>query len=213
MRNALPTKKVLLVAALLLLLAGGGWLYATLSEVGLTGLMHQILPKPSHAGVQLKEQPVYRIKKSQELLGMSVARIISSRQPEEFLVVDGVSRKMVDSVYGKEVDLAWANLMANQFLKLREHGEESSPVSVDVQTVKTLKTGSIERDGRQLPYWQVEVRFKLSNEDQPRAYSAGVIRHGGRGDNDTLIVGYAQKEAFEQALLADVLNHLDFQAN
>ncbi len=183
------------------------------------GLFHVAGKTSIHETVRLLEQPVYKIKKKQELLGVNVLRIISKRQPEEFLVLDGVSRSMVDKVYGKEPDLAWANLMANQLIKLRQSGDGSLPITVNVQGVKTLDAGLIQHLQEQYPYWQLEVQFKLSNESSPRAYQAGVIRHiqAGQPDSgtgsgkDTLVVGYAQKEAFQKDLLLDLMTHLQFE--
>jgi hypothetical protein len=206
-----------LLAILIAAMALGAYqLYATVSEVGLTGL----LPASSSAGkhiVQLAEQPVYQVKKKQELLGVNVVRIISKRQPEEFLVLDGVSRKLVDSIYAKPVDLPWANTVANQFLRLRETGEDASPVSVEIQEVKTIQKDVLKLDGRELPYWRLQVRFKLSNESEPRYYEAIVARNA-RGEtepsaSDALVVAYAQREAFQQELLADLIKNLHFERN
>lgn len=167
--------------------------------------------------VRLSEQPVYKIKKKQEVLGVSVLRIVSKQQPEEFLVLEGVSRPLVDKVYGKKPDLVWANLMANQLLKLRQSGDGSSPISVEVQGVKTLRSGVITQHKKEFPYWQLEVQFKLSNENAPRAYQAAVVRNIRpaqlKGEKDTLLVGYAQKEAFQKELVADLMNHLRFEQN
>ena len=199
----------------------GFWLYTVVSEVGLFGLISGLMPRNAKESplstVQLIEQPIYQVKKKQEVLGVSVLRIISKQQPEEFLVLEGVSRPLVDKVYGKKPDLTWTNLMANQLLKLRQSGENSSPITVEVQDVKTLKSGMIQQKKKNLPYWQLEVKFKLSNEDAPRSYQAAVIRNLGpqsaKDDKDTLVVGYAQKEAFQKELLSDLMNHLRFEQN
>jgi hypothetical protein len=208
-----------LVGILLAVLAGVR-LYGTLSEVGFMGVLPGANGNSIHNHVHLQDQPVYKIKKKQELLGVNVIRIISKQQPEEFLVLDGVSRKLVDHIYGQTPDLAWANLMANQLLKLRQPGDgDASPVSVEVQSIKTLSAGVITRQKQRLPYWQLEVQFKLSNESEPRFYEAGVVRtgttvqNGPSGELDTLVVGYAQKEAFQKELVADLMNHLSFERN
>ena len=208
-------------SVLVLFLLGGAWFYSIVSEVGWMGLFPASGKSSVHETVRLSAQPVYKIKKKQEVLGVNVLRIISKRQPEEFLVLDGVSRSMVDRVYGKQPDLVWANLMANQLLKLRQSGDGSSPITVDVQGVKTLNSGLIKHHQKQYPYWQLEVQFKLSNESSPRAYQAAVVRHvqfsqaDGAPDNgkDTLVVGYAQKEAFQKDLLPDLMTHLQFDQN
>ncbi|MCE3234692.1 MAG: hypothetical protein K0Q50_872 [Vampirovibrio sp.] len=219
-KRAMKKRSKLALAGLAALLAVGGlWVYSTVSELGPAGLIpgqHFTSDVPS---VRLKEQPVYKVKKKQEVLGVQVVRIISKQQPEEFLVVDGVSRKLVDQVYGKKPDLVWANLMANQLMKLRQPGDggDTSPISVEIQNVKTLNAGVINKNKQALPYWQLEVRFKLSNEDAPRYYQAGVVRNARSEDQpdgrDTLVVGYAQKEAFQKELVADLMNHLSFEQN
>lgn len=201
----------------LLIAMGGFWLYSQLSEVGLTGLLGRV-PHNDQPAVRLSPQSVYKVKKKQALLGVNVLRIISRQQPEEFLVLEGVPRPMVDRIYGKPPELPWAKLMANQLLKLRESGEESSPVSVDVQAVKTVKSGVISQQRKRLPYWQLEVRFQLSNEDAPRAYEAVVVRNFRPEEQtdsakETLLVGYAQKEAFQQELVVDLMNNLRYEQN
>ena len=193
-------------------------MYSVVSELGPAGLLPGKHLSTNLPAVRLKEQPVYKVKKKQEVLGVQVVRIISKQQPEEFLVVDGVSRKLVDQVYGKKPDLVWANLMANQLMKLRQPGDgDASPISVEIQNVKTLHAGVIQKDKQALPYWQLEVRFKLSNESEPRYYEAGVVRNARveepRDGRDTLVVGYAQKEAFQKELVADLMNHLSFEQN
>jgi hypothetical protein len=208
-------------SAALLILMGGFWLYTQLSEVGLMGMLG-IVPQGASQGeqsaVRLARQPVYQIKKKQSMLGVNVLRIVSKQQPEEFLVVEGVPRPMVDRIYGKPPDLGWAKLMANQLLKLRQSGEDSSPISVDVQTVRTIKSGVIQQKRQKLPYWQLEVKFQLSNENAPRAYEAAVVRNFRPEEKrdsakETLLVGYAQKEAFQQELVVDLMNNLRFEQN
>lgn len=213
----------LLVAGAIIAVVGGIRLYNVLSEVGFVGLIPGDKNAIHHLQVRLQDQPVYKIKKKQELLGVNVIRIISKQQPEEFLVLDGVSRKLVDRIYGQKPDLVWANLMANQLLKLRQAGEgDSLPVSVEVQGVKTLASGEIAYQKQHVPYWQLEVQFKLSNESESRFYEAGVVRNvreqgatqaGPQGQLDTLVVGYAQKEAFQKELVADLMDHLSFERN
>lgn len=196
----------------------GVWIVSVISERGPQGLIPGGNGATASPTVRLTEQRIYKVKKKQEVLGMQVVRIISKQQPEEFLVVDGVSRKLVDQIYGKKPDLGWANLMANQLMKLRQAGDgETSPISVEIQNVKTLNAGIIKKNKQSLPYWQLEVRFKLSNESEPRYYQAGVVRNA-RSENkqdgqDTLVVGYAQKEAFQKDLVADLMNHLSFEQN
>lgn len=222
-RQARPAKgagyrKPLLIGALFVFLVSGYWIYATISEVGLEAFLSA---GNREGSVKLKSQPVYRVKKRLDLLGMKVIRVISKQQPQEFLIVEGVSSKLVDKVFAQKPDLAWANLMANQFLKLREAGEGGSSVSVEIQDLKTLNAGSIRRDNRELPYWQMEIRFKLSNEPYSRYYQAGVVRDavagtgqtGTHGGTDTLLVGYAQKEAFQKNLIADLMSELTFERN
>jgi hypothetical protein len=200
----------------MLLVLGGFWLYSQLSEVGLMGMLPHSASQDEQSAVRLAQQSVYRIKKKQSVLGVKVLRIISRQQPEEFLVLEGVPRPMVDRIYGKPPELSWARLMANQLLKLRESGEESSPISVDVQAVKTVKSGVITQQQKRLPYWQLEVKFQLSNEDTPRAYEAAVVRNirpeeKAGSAKETLLVGYAQKEAFQQELVVDLMNNLRFE--
>lgn len=194
------------------LLIFGGWhLFKMVSESGLPGLFSSGR-KP--AVVQLKPQAVYEVKSKQQLLGVEVIRIISRRQPEEFLVLDRVPTALVNSMYGKKVNLSWANTVAGQFMKLRQTSEEqASPVSVDIQNVKTLEAGTIRQTNQELPYWQIEIQFKLSNENQPRFYNAGVIRQSNRDETEALVVGYAQKEAYQPELVADLLDHLNFDQN
>jgi hypothetical protein len=199
----------------LLALMGIAWLYSVLSEVGLDGLLRH--PATPVSKISLARQNVYQIKKKQEVLGINVLRIVSRQQPEEFLVLEGVSRGLVDKIYGKHPDLVWANMMANQLIKLRQAGEDGSPVSVDVQGVKTLKSGTIQQKKKTYPYWQLEVQFKLSNESVPRAYDAAIIRNiqpeQTKSGKDTLLVGYAQKEAFQKELVADLMSNLRFEQN
>jgi hypothetical protein len=224
-RPASPLGKVIATLALLVIIVGGFWLYNTLSEVGLTGLFKSGNTTASAAAFRLKKQPVYQVKKKQDLLGINVVRIISRQQPEEFLVLDGISRRLVDKIYGRSVDLSWANLMANQLLRLRESGEDASPVSVEIQKIRTLKPEMLPHQTRKLPYWQVEVQFKLSNESAPRYYEAGIIRNARTAEpatdsesasasgKDTLVIGYAQKEAFQKDLVSDLLGSIEFDKN
>jgi hypothetical protein len=220
--------KVIGLLVIIALILGGFWLYNTLSEVGLTGLLHTNAGKASALSVRLKDQPVYKIKKKQELLGVNVVRIVSRQQPEEFLVVDGVSRKLVDQIYGQPVSLSWANLVANQFMKLRENGEDASALSVEIQKVRTLKSGTVSHRKQKLPYWQIEVRFKLSNESEVRYYEAGIIRNArlesglpttsseastDPAEKDTLVIGYAPKAVFQKDLVTDLMQQLSFERN
>jgi hypothetical protein len=170
------------------------------------------------ATVKLKAQPVYHVKKKLDLLGMQVIRVVSKQQPQEFLIVDGVASGLVDKVFAKKPDLVWANLMANQLLRLREASEGSgSPVSIEIQELKTLNAGFIRNNEKKLPYWQVEIRFKLSNEPNSRFYQAGVLRNAdgshSKSTTDSLLVGYAQKEAFQKPLMSDLLSQLTFERN
>lgn len=205
----------------ILMFLGGFWLYSVFSEVGPGGFLAMFAPSQNNHqkfSVRLIDQPIYKVKKKQDVFGVSVLRIISKQQPEEFLVLEGVSRPLVDRVYGKPPDLAWANLMANQLIKLRQSGDGGSPISVDVQTVKTLKSGVITQKRQKVPYWQLEVQFKLSNESAPRAYEVAIIRNLPPGQSeksakDTLLVGYAQKEAFQKELVADLMSNLRFEQN
>ncbi|WP_373531194.1 hypothetical protein [Vampirovibrio sp.] len=206
-----------LAASLTALILGGFWLYSVLSEVGLNAFL------PGGNGthsttVKLKPQAIYYVKKKLDLLDMRVIRVISKQQPQEFLIVDGVASGLVDKVFAKEPDLVWANLMANQLLRLREVGDgASSPVSIEIQDLKTLNAGFIQNNQHQLPYWQIEIRFKLSNEPNSRFYQAGVLRNAdgshSESGKDTLLVGYAQKEAFQKPLMNDLLNQLIFERN
>lgn len=194
-----------------LLLFGGWHLFKTCSENGCFGLLS---PSAERSSVHLKPQSVYEVKNRQQVLGVNVIRIVSKSQPEEFLVLDRVPTPLVNSMYGKKVNLAWANTVADQFMKLRQSSEENqSPVSLDIQNVKTLESGTLQQNSEELPYWQVEIQFKLSNESQPRYYNAGVIRqsHRENGPTEALVVGYAQKEAYQPELLADLLEHLNFE--
>ncbi len=206
----------MLIGLISLVLLAGLWLFNTLSEVGLEAFL---TGKGGHVStVKLKSQPVYRVKKKLDLLGMKVIRIISKQQPQEFLILEGISSKLVDKVFAKEADLAWTNLMANQFLRLREAGEgDSSPVSVEIQSLKTLQHGTVERNKSTLPYWQLEIRFKLSNEPNSRYYQAGVIRNADTQTSstgqETLLIGYAQKEAFQKQLITDLMDKLTFEQN
>ncbi len=192
-------------------------LYGQLTEVG----WQAFLPggPKSASTIKLKAQPVYQVKKKLDLLDMQVIRVISKRQPQEFLILDGVSSGLVDKVFAKTVDLGWINLMANQFLRLREGGEGGGkPVSIEVQELRTLSQGKIEDGNSVLPYWHLEIRFKLSNEPNSRYYQAGIVRHANgqslkASDKDTLLVGYAQKEAFQKALIADLMTQLSFERN
>lgn len=199
-----------------LLLLVGLWLYGRVSEVGWNGLL---AGHGDHVHtVRLKSQPVYRVKKKLDIMGMQVIRIVSRQQPQEFLVMDGISSAMVDKLFTQKPDLGWANLMANQFLKLREvGGGDSSPVSVEIQGLKTLQNGVIQQDNKQLPYWQLEIRFKLSNEPNSRYYQAGIVRNAESGvlpvGQEVLLIGYAQKEAFQKQLLSDLMDQLLFEQN
>jgi hypothetical protein len=213
----------------ILLMWGGMRLYDIVLELGPAGLFPGAHPGGNGSSVHLREQPVYRIKKRQELLGVRVCRIVSRRQPEEFLILEGLSRRAVDRVYGKPVDPFWANQVANQLLKLRGVGEsaEAPPVSVEIQNIRTLQAGRLPHARRSLPYWQVEVKLKLSNEDQPRYYEAGIVRHARDATSeprtsqandtpsrlDTLVVGYAPKDTFQKELVADLMNQLDFSGD
>jgi hypothetical protein len=198
-----------------LLLLGGWYAFKHVSENGLSGLFPSSTPSP--VSVRLKPQAVYEVKTKQQLLGVDVIRIISKRQPEEFLVLNHVPTALVNSMYGKQVNLAWANTVASQFMKLRQSTEtDASPISVDIQDVKTLKSGKLKQKAQELPYWQIEIRFKLSNEPQSRYYNAGVIRQPDRSESNSteaLVVGYAQKEAYQPELVADLLEHLNFEQN
>ncbi|HEY9746671.1 MAG TPA: hypothetical protein V6C99_10690, partial [Oculatellaceae cyanobacterium] len=131
--------------------------------------------------------------------------------------VDRVPSNMVDSMYGKPVNLAWANTVAGQFLKLRDpSGETTSGSSIEIQDIKTLKSGTVTRNNEKLPYWRIEVRFKVNNEPNSRYYKADVIRrpvHPKERDTETLVVGYAQGEVHQPELLADLLDNLQFARN
>lgn len=200
------------IIAALLLLVGGLKACLLLSEVGLEG----VLPgrqAPRQSQVLLTEQPVYKIKRKQEILGIHVTRIISRQQPEEFLVLEYVPAKLVGSVYGRGIDLAWANSIAGQLLRLRQSGEDGPPASLEIQDVHTVGQGTLPNG---LPYWQIEIRFKLANESAPRYYQAVVVRNINAdkvqetAKFETLVVGYAPKEAFDKALVSDLLHHVRF---
>lgn len=225
--NTYPWQLAAVCLSAILLACGGFWLYNAVLERGPASLLTSLHPERSVSSVHLREQPVYRIKKRQELLGVRVYRIISRRQPEEFLVLEGLSRQAVDHVYGKPIDPFWANQMANQLLKLRGSGdatETSPPISVEIQNIRTLQAGHLPHAQRSVPYWQIEVKFKLSSEEQSRYYEAGIVRHvrdaisasraARPGDAspglDTLVVGYAPKDTFQKDLVIDLMNQLDF---
>lgn len=204
----------LIGTSLLIIVSWQAYKYVT--EVGLPGLFKAT--ESTISNVHLKEQPIYQVKRKEQLLGIQVIRIISTQQPEEFLVLDRVPKNLVDSFYGKPIDLSWANTIANQFVKLREGGSQdsTSKISVDVQNVTTQKTRLLKRGNEKLPYWQVRVQFKLSNEQSPRYYSAGVIRKIGHPQDqgsESLVVGYAQTEAYQPELVADLMGHLEFTQN
>lgn len=219
----------------LVVVAGSVWFLSVVSEIGLEAFIPG-RPRPSslQSRVHLKNQSIYEIKKKQEIVGVQVTRIVSKQQPEEFLVLDGVSSQLVDNAYGKKPNLVWVNLIARQLLKMRESGEgEALPLSVEVQNIKTLGSGMIQQDHQRLPYWQLEVQFKLSNESQPRYYQVGVVRKKDAisaepskdrkvgfssvfepplpKPQDTLVVGYAQKEVFQKELVADLIRYLSFE--
>lgn len=203
-----------LIILIVALLAGGIWLYNTVSELGPGILPH---PGQHRVDIRLLQQPVYQIRKKDQVLGVNAVRIVSKRQPQEFVVLSGVPRKMLDKVYGKPVDLGWANSIANQFLKMRQSTDDGSPLSVEIQQIKTRNTGTIAWEGQQLPYWQVAIRFKLSNESEPRTYDVGVIRHlsqdGQAGGQENMMLTYAQNGAYEKALITDLLGKIQFQQN
>jgi hypothetical protein len=223
-KNLWKTPVLGLVA--LLLLWGGVSLYQTVMEIGPEGTLSLLWPKSQHhvPTVRLEKQPVYQVKKRQELLGVQVSRVISKQQPEEFLILDGLSPNVVNGVFGKNIDRFWANQMANHLVKLRSAETEASSagssiggsgnVKIEVQDVRTLKTGFIQQGKQQLPYWNIQIQFQLSNENQPRYYQASVVRYpkpnGKKDSNETVVVGYAAKGAFQQNLVADLLQHLEF---
>ena len=199
-----------------LLLFAGWYLFQYVSETGFLGLLHPT--KTNLSTISLKAQPVYTIKTKQQILGIEVIRIISKQQPEEFLVLNQVPRTLVDSMFGKQMNLAWANTVANQFVKLRQTSEDSSsPVSIDIQRVQTLKSGTLKKNGQQLPFWQIEICFKLSNEAAPRFYSVGIVRQiqstEPNNKTEALVVEYAQKEAYQPELVTDLMDHLRFMQN
>lgn len=222
-RNWLPRKAELkwfwVTAALTALVLGLVGLFGHFSEVGFNGLLPGTGGKTAQSTLKLKDQTVYQIKKKLDFLDMQVIRVVSKQQPQEFLIVDGVSSGLVDRIFAQNLDLGWVNLMANQFLKLREGGEGSGPpVSIEVQQLKTLSRSQIQQGSNGLPYWHLEIRFKLSNESSSRFYQVGVVRHAkspfsSPAGKDTLLVGYAQKEAFQKALLSDLMTHLRVERN
>jgi hypothetical protein len=232
-RMVIRTGKAFLVLIVsLIVLSGGLWVYDTLMERGPGGFWNVLFPGKEGASFHLKEQPVYSIKSRQDVLGVRVFRIISHYQPQEFLIIDGLSRHAIEQIYGKPVDSFWANQVANQLIKVRTGAAgvgdgvsdaattvKQAPISVEIQQIRAIGERHLVYARHILPYWQLEVKFKLSNESSPRYYQTGIIRIGEKpnafdffhpASKDTLVVGYAPRDAFQKDLLLDLLRHLDF---
>lgn len=232
-RMVIRTGKALLVLVVsLIFLNGGLWVYDTVMERGPGGFWTVFFPGKEGASFHLKEQPVYSVKSRQDVLGVRVFRIISHYQPQEFLIIDGLSRHAIEQIYGKPVNSFWANQVANQLIKVRTGGAglgdgvtdtgstaKQAPVSVEIQRIRTVGERHLVYARHSLPYWQLDVQLKLSNESSPRYYQAGLIRIGEKpsvfdffhpASKDTLVVGYAPRDAFQKDLLIDLLRHLDF---
>jgi hypothetical protein len=224
--------RVLLGAAIVFLLCWGVLsLWTSISELGPSAVLSGLNPFAAHEPenvIHLREQPVYKVKKKQKLLGTEVVRIISRQQPQEFLVLSSVSSHLLDTIFGKPIDRFWANQMASQLARLRstsgsadEPGSSTHDPTIDVQSVESeqvvplLVPESLGGERKQSrPYWQLRLRFQLSTETLPRYYQVGILRSQAHfkaatsSQKESILIAYAPQNTYQKSLILDLLKYL-----
>ena len=176
--------------------------------------IRQMLPgNADRTVVHLATQPQFKVKRNSEVLGVNIMQIADKREPQDFLILNNVPAAMVEPMLGHTVDKRWATEVANQFLKKRDPDSSTPPPTVEIQEIHATQQGTVEYEGKQLPYWQVQVQFKLGQEAESRSYEGGIIRNADGNDKgaDTVVVAYAQKGAFRKELLPELMQHLSFE--
>src|SRR6478609_6093624 len=119
--------------------------------------------------IHLSDESVFVVKKKQKLFGMQVYRIISKQQPQEFLVITGVSSSLLNQVFDKPINRFWVNQIAQQLLHLRigsdttaEESSASNEPGIEVQSVTPERSRPLAFAGNSYPYWQLKLKLQLS---------------------------------------------------
>ncbi len=170
-------------------------------------------PGGSHLEVRLQGGSPFRIRQKNELLGLELIRVKTGKHPQEFLVVTHVPVGLADRLYGKPVNLQWANSIANQYLKVRDADKDRPPRTVEIDRIDTVELGTMRVGRRNLPYWQLLFRFRLGSETGNRFYEAGILRHvrANEKDADTLLFAFSPKGSFEKSLIPALAQSLRFR--
>lgn len=136
----------------------------------------------------------YKIKKTINVMGMNVIRVEHRQYPQEFVVVNDLSHDFVSDVFDQKMDPSLMESMFNEALKLKS-GKDTS---MDIRKMDIQGKGELTVNGKSLPYRKVRIVFKLSNEEEPRAYEGGMVREAGANSLDTLVVSFT-RAPLEQA--------------
>jgi|GEM_PF-6133196 len=169
----------------------------------------------------LRDDSVFAIKKKQKLLGMQVYRIISTQQPQEFLLITGVSSSLLNHVFDKPIDRFWVNQIAQQLLHLRigsDANAEASPATkepgIEVQSVTPEPSRMVTFADENYPYWHLKLKLQLSTESVPRYYQVGILRsvlqQASRGnDKETILVTYTPENTVQVSTMMSLLKQIE----
>jgi hypothetical protein len=197
-------------------------LWADYVELGPAGFLNHLNPLTWQASdttdFHLRDDSLFEVKKKQKLFGMQVYRITSKQQPQEFLLVTGVSSSLLNQVFDKPIDRFWMNQIAQQLLRLRigtgANADDSSTAKepgIEVQSVIPEPSRNLIAQDKSYPYWQLKLKLQLSTETIPRYYQVGILRSivinqsQQQGDKENILIAYAPENAFQSSNLLSLL--------
>ena len=171
--------------------------------------------------VHLSDDSIFVIKKKQKLFGMQVYRIISKQQPQEFLLITGVSSSLLNHVFDKPIDRFWVNQIAQQLLHLRigtDPNTEDAAVpkepGIEVRSVTPEPSRNVVFADESYPYWHLKLKLQLSTETLPRYYQVGILRsvlpQASRGnDKETILVTYTPENTIQVSTMLSLLKQIN----
>lgn len=189
-----------------LTLYSGFFLWQTYSELGPKGLLALIPFQNKVESVQFPPSSEFQVKKQLTFLSATVTRVVSRYQAEEFLILDNLPPVFLEQLNQSTIPPGWINSVANQCLALRTAqtatATQEKPLSITILSTSPVKNFPIMSQGKSLPYWQLDIVFRLSNEKLARSYRIGVSKKKlGHSQNERVFVSYAPNGTYDQKLL------------
>jgi len=189
---------------------GGPPFLSMLSKLGIP------LGSPRQSSLlQLKTGSRFVVKSRQTILGVTVWRISNQDHPMEYFVLDQAPTPLINSVYNRPVNLAWANMVANQLTRLWQTPDENADAadgsknSVTIQSIRTLDAKTLFYGKQRLAYWEFEMSYHLNQESANRTFRVGVIRPAsGSGRNQPVVISYALTETYQPEQAFSLLGQL-----